>query len=224
MSALSVIPRPQLSDEASSYVRALIMSGELRPGASVRVEHLADALGISTTPAREALQALRVEGFLDLIPRRGFQVARLSGDDIRDLFLVQALVAGELAARVASSATDVELERLTAIHLELEAAAAVNDIERLEALNHRFHREINTLASSPKILWVLELLTRYVPRPFYATIPGWPESTMTDHGAVLDGIVARDPEAARAAMREHLTHSGDLLAANFDERLRQSEG
>ena len=68
--------RPQLGDEAASYVRDLITSGSLAPGTHVRPEAVASEMGISSTPAREALQALRAEGFLDLAPRRGFTVAR----------------------------------------------------------------------------------------------------------------------------------------------------
>lgn len=211
--------RPQLSDEASAFVRALIMSGELRPGTSVRSEAIGEALNISTTPAREALQALRVEGFLELIPRRGFQVAPLTGQDIRDLFKVQALIGGELAARAATNATEAEIAELEALHDDLVAAAEVNDVELLEERNHAFHRRVNLLARSRKIIWALELITRYVPRQFYSSISGWPESTLQDHGRILDGIRAKDPEAASAAIEAHIVHAGELLAAYFDERV-----
>lgn len=211
--------RPQLSDEASAFVRGLIMSGELRPGAAVRPETIGEALNISTTPAREALQALRVEGFLDLVPRRGFLVAPLTGQDIRDLFQVQALIGGELAARAASTATDTDVAELEALHHELIAAAARNNDELLEEKNHAFHREINLLADARKMIWALGLITRYVPRRFYSSIPGWPRATVDDHAALLEGIRARDPEATRAAMHTHIVHSGELLAAHFDERV-----
>ena len=211
--------RPQLSDEASAFVRGLIMSGELRPGAAVRPETIGEALNISTTPAREALQALRVEGFLDLVPRRGFLVAPLTGQDIRDLFQVQALIGGELAARAASTATDTDVAELEALHHELIAAAARNNDELLEEKNHAFHREINLLADARKMIWALGLITRYVPRRFYSSIPGWPRATADDHAALLEGIRARDPEATRAAMHTHIVHSGELLAAHFDERV-----
>jgi DNA-binding FadR family transcriptional regulator len=62
------------------------------------------------------------------------------------------------------------------------------------------------------------LLTRYVPRAFYSSIPGWPEATTTDHAAVLHGIAERDADDAREAMQRHIEHAGDLLAANFDAR------
>ena len=211
--------RPQLSEKATAYIRGLIMSGELRPGTLVRPETIGEDLGISTTPAREALQALRVEGFLELVPRRGFVVAPLTGQDIRDLFQVQALIGGELAARAAANAAEQDVAELEALHHELIAAAARNDHDRLEEKNHAFHREINLMAGSRKIIWMLGLVTRYVPRQFYSSIPGWPQATVTDHEELLEGIRSGDLEKTRAAMVAHIIHSGELLAANFDERL-----
>jgi DNA-binding GntR family transcriptional regulator len=211
--------RQQLSDKAAGYVRGLIMSGELRPGAGVRPETIGEALGISATPAREALQALRVEGFLIVVPRQGFVVAALTGQDIRDLFQAQALIAGELAARAAQEPTAADLAELEALHHELIAAAARDNQLLLEEKNHAFHRHINLMAGTQKMVWVLGLLARYVPRRFYAEIPGWPQATVDDHGKLLDGIRARDPGLARAAMHEHITHAGELLAAHFDQRI-----
>ncbi|SEJ77999.1 DNA-binding transcriptional regulator, GntR family [Arthrobacter sp. yr096] len=211
--------RPQLSDEASAYVRGLIISGELRPGTSVRPETIGEALNISTTPAREALQALRVEGFLDLVPRRGFLVAPLNGKDIRDLFLAQALIAGELAARAAANASAQDIDELQALHHELIAAASRNNHDLLEEKNHAFHRQINIMADSRKISWTLGLITRYVPRRFYSSIQGWPKATVEDHGELLECIKAKDSDATRAAMHEHIVHAGELLATHFDERV-----
>lgn len=211
--------RQQLSDKAASHVRGLIMSGELRPGAGVRPETIGEALGISATPAREALQSLRVEGFLVAVPRQGFVVAPLTGQDIRDLFQAQALVAGELAARAAKHSDPADLAELEALHHELIAAAARGNQELLEEKNHEFHRLINLTAGTPKMVWVLGLLARYVPRRFYAEIPGWPTATVDDHGALLAALQARNPDRARAAMHDHITHAGELLAAHFDHRI-----
>lgn len=209
--------RRHLGDKAAAHVRGLIMSGRLRPGTVVRPETVGQALGISTTPAREGLQALRVEGFLTVAPRQGFVVGDLAGQDIRDLFRAQALIAGELAARAADAATDGQLRELTALHHELIAAAARGDQELLEAKNHEFHRQLNLMAGSRKIAWVLHVLTRYVPHHFYSQIPGWSEATVTDHGRILESIRRRDPEAARSAMQDHITHAGELLAAHFEQ-------
>jgi DNA-binding GntR family transcriptional regulator len=73
------------------------------------------------------------------------------------------------------------------------------------------------------MVWVLGLLARYVPRRFYSEIPGWPRATVDDHGKIVDGIRARDPALARMAMQDHITHAGELLAANFDQRIAAVE-
>lgn len=210
--------RAQLSDDASAYVRDLIMSGQLEPGQPVRPEVIGEALGISTTPAREALQALRVEGFLELLPRRGFIVAPLDGNDVRDIFRAHALISGELAARAAEAATDRDVAELDALHHELIAASRREDVSALEEKNHAFHRKINKMAASRKITWVLGLTDRYVPRLFYAFIEGWPQATAEDHAMVLAAVRDKDPQAARRTMEAHIVHSGELLAARFDKR------
>src|SRR5437660_9800100 len=78
--------RTQLPEEVAGYVRDLIISGEARPGEFLRIERIADALGVSQTPVREGLLSLKSEGLVDLLPRRGFIVAPITPQDITDLF------------------------------------------------------------------------------------------------------------------------------------------
>jgi len=220
---VKTVVRPQLSQEAAAYIRARVISGELKPGSPVLADVVAEELGISTTPAREGLQLLRVEGFLELIPRRGFVVAPLNGDDIRDLFRIQALIAGELAARAAEHATDQQIAELDALHHELIAAFSRKDSAVLEEKNHAFHRHINQVGGTRKVLWALSLMTRYVPREFYAQISGWPQATVDDHADLLDAIRSHDAEKARSLMDSHIVHSGELLAAHFDRQVASDE-
>lgn len=211
--------RPQLGDEAVSYVRDLITSGTLAPGDRVRPEAVAAELDISSTPAREALQTLRAEGFLELTPRRGFTVTRVTGDDIRDMFLVQSMVAGELAARAAARRTPELVNRLDSIHAALTSAAQRHDLGELERWNHQFHREINLASGAPRLSWVIQLVSQYAPRRFYASIEGWPATTIADHDGVLEALRAGDAAGARTAMAEHVQHAGEQLARHIDARL-----
>ncbi len=211
--------RSLLSADVASHVRAQIMSGQLLPGDFVRIEGLAETLGISATPAREALQSLRVEGFLRLEPHRGFVIAELTGDDIRELFTAQALIAGEIASRAAANASAGDLARIVAAHQAVVAAADSGDTGALEEFNNEFHQALNRSARTRKLGWVLALLVQYVPREFYGSIPGWPDATKEDHTAIVDALQARDAERARAEMVDHIRHAGELLASHFDERL-----
>lgn len=208
--------RQQLSDEVASYLRQAIMAGEFAPGEPVRAEAVGEALEVSATPVREALQALRVEGFLDLVPRKGFTVAPLTAVDVRDLFEGHALLAGELSARAARNATADDLERLLGLHGELMLAADAGDAERLEQKNHEFHRAVYRLADAGRLRWALGTFAKYVPRAFYSEIEGWPETTVNDHSAVMDALIARDAEAARVAMAQHIRNAGERLAAHFE--------
>lgn len=215
--------RPQLGDEAASYIRDQITSGTLPAGAHVRPEAVAASIGISSTPAREALQALRAEGFLELAPRRGFIVALITGADIRDMFLVQSMVAGELAARAAKNTNGELATQLRKLHAELIAAEERHDLTGLEEWNHQFHRAINIAADSPRLAWVIQLVSRYAPRRFYASIEGWPETTIQDHSDLLDAVVSGDAEKARSEMVAHMNRAGEQLAQHIDARLAKQD-
>lgn len=208
--------RPQLGAEVESFVRDLIVSGQLQGGDFIRPESIAAQLGISVTPVREGLLALRTQGVVRLEPRRGFVVVPLTGDDIRDLFAAQALLAGELAARAVKRCDATAIASLDKLHLELEGAAERGDLDELEELNFRFHRAVNLLADSPKIAWLLGLAVSYVPARFYASIDGWPAATVHDHREVLDAFRRGAAKAARLAMTQHIEHAGELLATHIE--------
>jgi DNA-binding GntR family transcriptional regulator len=208
--------RRQLGDEVASYVRELIMSGHLQSGDFIRQERIAEELGLSATPVREGLLSLKGEGFVQLKPRRGFVVAPLSASDVRDLFTAQALLAGELVARAAARMEPVDLRELTDLHKALRKAAAAGDGDQVESLNHDFHRRINLVADAPRLAWMLSISTKFAPRRFFATIPGWSKASAQDHAAIIKAITERDVDMARAAMMRHMENAGELLAANFE--------
>lgn len=207
--------RQALSEEVASYVRALIMSGELREGDFVRLDRIAAEMDISVTPVREGLLLLRGEGFVVLEPRRGFMVAPLSPDDVADLFFVQASIAGELAARAAKVVSDADVEHLDTVQQAISAAVGRGDSDQVVRLNHQLHRSVNRAAMSPKLTWFLSLAVRYVPSRFFASIEGWEEASAHDHAALISALRARDSAAARSAMEEHIRHAGELLVSHL---------
>jgi DNA-binding GntR family transcriptional regulator len=208
--------RRQLSDEVASYVRELIMSGHLQSGDFIRQERIAEELELSATPVREGLLSLKGEGFVQLKPRRGFVVAPLSTSDVRDLFTAQALLAGELVSRATVRMGAAELRGLNDVHEALRKAAAAGDGEKVESLNHDFHRRINLAADAPRLAWMLSNSTKFAPRRFFATIAGWSRASAQDHAAIIKAITERDAGSARAAMMRHIENAGELLAANFE--------
>jgi len=143
-------------------------------------------------------------------------VVPLTGDDIRDVFVGQALLAGELAARAVKHSDADDLAHLERLHSDLEAAAGRGDHDELEELNFRFHRAVNLLAGSPKLAWLLGVSLSYVPARFHSAIDGWPAATVQDHREVLEAFRHGSARSARSAMTRHIEHAGELLAMHVD--------
>ena len=196
--------RPQLSDNVARFVRSRIFDGTYAAGTYIRLDQLAAELGISVTPVREGLLALRAEGLVEQQPHRGFVVLAVTERDLTDVSDVQAYVGGELAARAAGNLTEAQLVELNDIQSQLEAAYSTDDVDQIEWLNHEFHRAINLAADSPKLAQLMSQITRYAPESVFPTICGWPEQAARDHRKVLAALEQRDPAAARDAMAKHL--------------------
>ena len=204
MSLPEFAARPQLAEDVARFVRRRIFDGAYAPGRYIRLEQLADELGISVTPVREALFGLRAEGLLAQLPRRGFVVLPITRRDIADVSDVQAHIGGVLASRAAELITDEQLAELDRVQAQLEAAYRADDSEAAVRLNHEFHRGVNLAAESPKLAQLMGQITRFALESVYPTVEGWPAHAMQDHRLLLDALKARDGEAARAAMSEHL--------------------
>jgi DNA-binding GntR family transcriptional regulator len=209
--------RPQLSDEVAGHLRSQIMSGRMRPGERIRLEEVAEQLGVSITPVREALLTLRGEGMVELEPRRGYVVAPMSRQDILDVFTLQGDIAGELAARVAAKITTGELTELSALDRKLGSATRGRRVAELERLEYEFHRAVNLIADARKLSWFLRTATRYTPSRFLSSDPGWRAAMRTDHEALLLAFDAGDTAAARASMSRHFTDGADRLVKHLDD-------
>lgn len=208
--------RKQLPEEVAAYVRDLIISGQVRPGEFLRIERIAEAVGVSQTPVREGLLALKSEGIVNLLPRRGFVVAPITPQDITDLFWAQAQIAGELAARAAEKITDAQIERLK-VNIEQYATAVTSgDWELIPELGLEFHREVNRAAQSHRLVLLLDTIMANLPGRYYAA--GNPKQTGAEHPELLKALQKRDPELARRLMTEHILGQGSRLIDILAER------
>ncbi|KAA9163257.1 GntR family transcriptional regulator [Amycolatopsis acidicola] len=210
--------RQQLPEEVASYVRELIISGEVRPGEFLRMEPIAEAVGVSNTPVREGLLSLRSEGFVELVPRRGFVVASFTRQDVRDLFWAQAQLAGELGARAAKTITSDQLAVLETNVADYERAFDAGDQAQLAELGHQFHRQINLAANSHRLALLLGTVVSQLPNRFYAQIEGHVGGTREAHPRILDAIRKRASRQVRSLISEHILEGGEQLVGMLEER------
>lgn len=207
--------RGQLKDEAAAHIRELIASGQVPPGGLMRLAPLAERIGASITPVREALLLLAQDGWVVQEPNRGFRVAAITRRDVEDAYLVQSLVAGELAARAAATIGEETLAVLRAIDTEIKAHGD-GDEGVLEAANYRFHNTIYAVTESPRLVWFVGAASRFVPRRYWGTIAGWIEHNRVGHEPIVEALAARDAERARAAMSGHIGAAAELLLRHLD--------
>jgi DNA-binding GntR family transcriptional regulator len=196
--------RGNLADAVADHIRVGILNGTMKPGTRVDQDAIAEELGVSRLPVREALITLDQEGLIENIPRRGAYVQRLEREDIIDHYQLFGQVAGLSAARAVVRLDEAGLARLIAIY---EAIGATQDRAEQERLNFEFHRTINKACGSKRIDSMLRLLTRSLPMPYFEFVPEWLDEAQRQHKEIVDAFQRRDPMAAQRAMELHLNAS-----------------
>ncbi len=200
---------------AAQEIRRRVFSGRLRPGAKIDQDALADELGISKLPIREALITLDHEGVVEHIARRGAFVARMTRDDIRDHFRVFGLVSGLAAERAAKNLSPASLQAL-ADHAERMEAEP--DPAAKERLNFEFHRRINYAADSRRLVSLLGMLSKTVSHGFYEAHEDWSGKADDDHRLILNALAARSPARARTLVEKHFAEAGERAVALLEKQ------
>ena len=201
----------QLSESVATHLREQIISGKLGKGEFLRIDAIAKALNVSTTPVREGLLLLQSESFVRLMPRRGFVVNSFSKGDLLDLFWAQATLGAELAARAAKRMSKADGAKLQELHQAHEHAVQAKDVALAARLGHQFHRSINLAADSPRLALLLGSLTKQLPNRFYASIEGQLQGALEYHPIIMNAIRMKDSEAVRSLMHRHILSGAEHL-------------
>ncbi|TMC47541.1 MAG: GntR family transcriptional regulator [Chloroflexi bacterium] len=208
-----VLAPDRLPDRVAAWLRDAIIGGRLRPGDNLRLATLAQRLGVSTTPVREALVHLHREGLVEGEPRKGFRVAQLRRSDIRDLFQVHAFIAGLLAERAASTLEDPDLDGLGALNADIRAAVGRGDLVTATNLNHELHRTINKAGGATVLHRFLTDMSRWTePRT-----AGWPAVAGQDHTPLIRALRRHDGATARNMAERHVRQAGQRVIAHLAE-------
>lgn len=202
-----------LADRAYEGLLARIAEGRLKPGERVRETTLAEELGISRTPIREALQRLARDGLVRLDARNGASVAELSLKAIHELYDLREILEGSTARLAAQGAGIDDLQRLRAI-LDREAAH-LDDPAALARLNKLFHRTLCEAADNRYLMSAVGTFstTLLLLGPTTLAAHRRADESHAEHRAVVEAIAAGDAESAEAVMRSHIRRARELRVA-----------
>jgi DNA-binding GntR family transcriptional regulator len=190
---------------AVEALRALIVSGALRPGARVNQEDVAAELGLSVAPVREALRVFEQEGQVTYLPRRGYFVTELNVGDLEEIYGLRALLEERAARHALPLLDDAALERVRAAAAACVGAAEAGDVAAELAANRRFHFGLLDAPGQPHALRVIRLLwdSTEAYRAMYYNSPEERRASLAAHDAILAAATARDADTLVAELHDH---------------------
>jgi DNA-binding GntR family transcriptional regulator len=205
MSALTLTPRA-LYEEVAELLRQRIFSNQLAPGSWIDELKLADEYGISRTPLREALKVLATEGLVTMKVRRGAYVTEINAKDQRDVYHLLSLLEADAASVVAASATDEQLQDLQSLHQGLVAAVA--DTDQFFAVNERFHMRLLEIADNRWRDQLVADLRKVMKLNRHHSLlkSGRVAESLSEHQALMNALLGRDPALSAQRMREHFAN------------------
>jgi DNA-binding GntR family transcriptional regulator len=201
-------PTPTGDDpvSASAALRAAILNGEYSPGERLVEASLCERFGLSRFVVRTALQDLVAEGLVEIQRNKGAHVRKVSLDEAVEITQVRMVLEGLVAAQAATRVTDEQAIELDEIGLLMRRAVAAGEFRRYSDLNRRLHELVRTIGGHRTAEGIIATLRGQLVRHQFAVslLPGRPAVSLPQHERVIEAIRARDPEAAEAAMREHI--------------------
>ena len=203
------------NSDVRSRLREAILRGAYAPRQRLIEADLAEEYGASRFVLRNALIQLEGEGLVELQPNRGARVREITVDEAIEITEIRQSVESLVAARAAERVTDEQIVFLQQIATEMREAVAGNELMRYSELNASLHSTLRLIADHTAANRVLEQLNGQMVRHQFRLflVPGRPSVSLPEHLAVIDGVCARDPQAAAAAMSRHVGSVITTLAA-----------
>ena len=208
-----------LKQRAYDEISRWIVQGVLKQGQPLIETELAERLNISRTPIREALRELEKEGLVEIYPRRGTFVTKLTLKEIQELFEIREALEGMAARLCAKRITEEELQKLSE---KFERAQKEKDERTKEILYEQagdsLHETILTTCGNPGIKKIIENYKTRLnrERKLAAKIPGRIESAYRDHVSIYRALKDRDPDGAEGVMRNHIAITLRSLLETFN--------
>lgn len=218
MSGAATAPRPAVPGTAAQHalegLRRAMVEGDLRPGDRVRQEEIAERLGVSLAPVREALAVLEQEGQVAYLPRRGYTVAELELREMREIYALRALLE-ERAARQALPLLDEDaIGRIELAARDCADAAATGDVAAELEANRRFHFAVLASPDQVHTLRLIRLLwdSTETYRALYYSSPQGREESLHAHDRIVAAIRTADAGALVAELDRHRQRALERLA------------
>lgn len=206
--------RPPTAQEAVlNELRRAIVSGELVPGQQIVQDVVAERLGVSRVPVREALKILEGEGQVHYSPHHGYFVTKLDVDELIEIYRIRRLIESEAVRAGAPRLTKEDLDRMAETVEEMAAAGADGDIAELTVANRRFHFTLFEAAELPRFVRIIRQLwdSSDPYRSLYFVTPAHRDNIDKEHRQILRAAKRKDAERLVRLLDQHREHAIEEL-------------
>lgn len=213
-----------LREVVCETLRDAVRRGVLKPGERLMEIQLAEELGVSRTPVREAIRKLEMEGYVIMMPRRGTYIADLSIRDINEVFEIRTSLESLASALAADRITEDELEKLQRLLVQIGTHIKSGDMESIVRTDTEFHDLLYQASRNTRLVGIIsnlrEQLTRF--RTTSMSFPGRLKATLEEHRKIVEAIAQGDEKAARKAAEHHMEKAEQTLLASMKARDKKS--
>lgn len=187
-------------------LREAIIVGELKPGERLMEVQLAEKMGVSRTPVREAIRKLELEGLVTMVPRKGAHVASLSPKNIVDVLEVRSALDGLAASLSSLKMKDEQIKELKQINKQFASFVAKENLQGSIKKDVEFHEVIYRSSGNEKLMQIVSNLREQVQRfrVIYLKDYSSQKDIESEHEEIIEAIARRDPEAALNAAKKHI--------------------
>lgn len=209
-----------LRDVVFNTLRAAILKGELKPGERLMEMHLANKLGVSRTPIREAIRMLEQEGLAVTLPRKGAQVAKMTEKDLQDVMEIRDAL-DELAVVCACKRMNQEqFVELKSAMKSFESAVKAGDVRTIVEADEAFHDVIYKMTHNPKLENIVNNIREQMYRYRYEYVKDHSiyDKLIAEHNAIIEGLQKQDVAYLKEIMHIHLENQVDAVRTVIREQ------
>lgn len=199
-------------------LRMLIMTGQIKPGTRMMEIDLAESMGVSRTPVREAIRQLEKDNLVTIEPRRGAYVSDISAVDLEDMLIVREPLEGLATYIATQKMTEEQIEEIRKVNETYEAAVREKDKEKMIEADTHFHNLITQGSGNQYLINILLELQEQVLRFRYIYFRSYKraEEVVNEHRMILSALAAKDAETARACSTEHIKKLREAINLDSD--------
>ncbi|WP_017798027.1 GntR family transcriptional regulator [Oceanobacillus kimchii] len=212
---LRIGDREMLHNRVCSVLREAILKGDFKPGERLVQTELANQIGVSRMPIREALRTLELEGLIVMQPHKGAVVREIKKEDIQEIYELRSVLEPMALKKSMEQFKQTDIDELSALH---QTMLQTESDQKYVEYNANFHDILVSRCKSSRLLSFIEAVLNGFALDTPQIIPGQVQKSNKEHGVILEAIVERDADKASELLAQHIQRTGVELLQTLEKK------